>query len=461
MMGVSYFQDLLNSLFERSSQPGAGRSDNRSLTEICEALLSERGEVSGQVLACTVLDRFEAMEPAGQAAFFESLAQDFDIDASLVIDAATEYGAHPNLDTFNRLRLVAEPRRQELLRRLNSAPGATHRLVLMREKLLGLIASRPDLARADEDFRHLFASWFNRGFLVMRHIDWQSPANLLEKIIAYEAVHAIHDWDDLRRRLQPPDRRCFAFFHPAMPDEPLIFVEVALVRDRPDSIEQVLANERDPIEPAEATTAIFYSISNCQNGLKGISFGNFLIKQVASDLAEEFPQIKHFMTLSPVPGLSRWVESELQSTSIQSQHVDREALQLLDDVSKEKLLAPDVGTQKMMLGAVAQYFCLAKRLNGLPVDPVARFHLGNGASLDRIIFGADLSPKGIAQSASIMVNYRYDLGEVENRHQAYVSRGEVHTSKAVRSQLEEANKSALKKKSSAPDPAAGTSTTPG
>ncbi|MGH1361091.1 MAG: malonyl-CoA decarboxylase [Burkholderiaceae bacterium] len=448
MMGVSYFQDLLNSLFERSTEPGAGRADSRSLSEICEALLSERGEVSGQVLACTALERFESLDDAEQIAFFELFTNEFDIDAAQVVEAATNYGEQPSIASFKRLRTVAEPRRQELLRRLNSAPGATHRLVQMREKLLAAIASRPELARADQDFQHLFASWFNRGFLVMRHIDWQSPASLLEKIIAYEAVHAIHDWDDLRRRLQPADRRCFAFFHPAMPDEPLIFVEVALLKGKPDSIEQVLANDREPIDPDKTDTAIFYSISNCQNGLKGVSFGNFLIKQVAQDLAEELPQLKHFMTLSPVPGLSGWVQSELNSTSIQGPGVDRDVLVLIDKVSKEQLLAPDSATQKAMLGTVAQYFCQAKRLNGLPVDPVARFHLGNGASLDRIIFGADLSPKGIAQSASIMVNYRYDLTEVGNRHQAYVSKGEVHTSKAVRALLDEANKNALKKKAS-------------
>ena len=240
MKGVGYLQDLLTSIFERSGTTAHGPGDSRSMADLCQALLSERGEVSGHLLAGAALDRFDALDEAGQLAFFELLNDVYDLDAQTLVGAAEAYGRDPSLEHFSYLLKTAEPRRQELLRRLNSAPGATARLVKMRERLLTLLREHPGFGRTDLDMRHLFASWFNRGFLVMRHIDWQSPASLLEKIIAYEAVHAIDDWDDLRRRMQPPDRRCFAFFHPAMPDEPLIFVEVALV----DASRSILPRQR-------------------------------------------------------------------------------------------------------------------------------------------------------------------------------------------------------------------------
>lgn len=452
MKGVSFFQDMLNSLFERAGSSAAGQSDSRSLSELCEALLSERGEVSGHLLASQVLDRIESLNSQEQLAFFELLTNEFDIDATVVVAAANDYASSATTKNFARLRQVAEPGRQELLRRLNSAPQATARLVKMREALLAQIPKNPALARTDLDFEHLFASWFNRGFLVMRRIDWQSPASLLEKIIAYEAVHAINDWDDLRRRLLPSDRRCFAFFHPAMPDEPLIFVQVALVKDPPQSIQQVLSDEREPVEPAQTNTAVFYSISNCQKGLRGVSFGNFLIKQVAKDLAEELPQIKHFITLSPVPGLMSWVDRVMKEPSVESVETDLESLAVLREIADGGVREIDTTEQKNLLMVVAHYMYYAKRENGYPIDSVSRFHLGNGACLDKIIWGADKSRKGLQQSASIMVNYRYELSEIEARHQSYVSQATVHVGKPVRALLDHSSRSSRKQQSdSGPD----------
>ncbi|MGM0584314.1 MAG: malonyl-CoA decarboxylase domain-containing protein, partial [Pseudomonadota bacterium] len=300
-----FLGDLLATLFERRGfqfRP----SGNVSMPELCRALLSERGEVSGLKLAKEVLARYRLLDDERRVAFFRMLAEDLDLDAEAVAQAARAYAQAPDRTALFRLSQAAEPPRQELLRRLNEAPGATVELVRMRVDLLRLARSSPDLDRVDLDFAHLFRSWFNRGFLVLRQVDWDSPARLLEKIIDYEAVHAIHSWNDLRRRLDPEDRRCFAFFHPAMPEEPLIFVEVALTRGVPGSIQELLSEQRASLDAAEADTAVFYSISNCQAGLRGISFGNSLIKQVVEVLGRELPHLKQFVTLSPIPGLARW-----------------------------------------------------------------------------------------------------------------------------------------------------------
>jgi malonyl-CoA decarboxylase len=277
----------------------------------------------------------------------------------------------------------------------------------MREDLLQFVQGDDALQALDLDFRHLFASWFNRGFLVLRPISWESPAQFLEKIIAYEAVHAINSWEDLRRRLEPGDRRCFAFLHPAMPEEPLIFVEVALTKGVPGSIQSLLAEDREQIQAEDADTAVFYSISNCQAGLAGISFGNSLIKQVVADLSLELPGLKTFVTLSPIPGLTRWLDAEglVEETY---------------DDSRTQSLA-------------ASYLMTAKRADGLPLDPVARFHLGNGALIHRVHAGADTSDKGMQQSAGVMVNYLYDLAKVTQNHEQFASAHAIAASPDIRS----------------------------
>src|SRR5580658_9011242 len=307
-MNTSFFGELLQTISERGrslidrardrslSERARGRRDSvaestESLADLCEELLSNRGEASGVALAREILTRYGELTIGPRIAFFEALATRFGTDRGRIDAAIEAWRTMPSDGAAAELHAAAEPRRQELLRRLNLAPQGTGALVEMRGQLLDTLARRDDLAAVDADFAHLFSSWFNRGFLVLRRIDWSTPAVVLEKIIRYEAVHQIRDWDDLRARIDPPDRRCYAFFHPALVDEPLIFVEVALTRDIPRGIAPILAANREPIEPARATTAVFYSISNCQRGLTGVSFGSFLIKQVVAEVCREMPRL--------------------------------------------------------------------------------------------------------------------------------------------------------------------------
>ena len=337
------------------------------------------------------------------------------------IDAAVDAWAREGSDeAAAELHVAAEPRRQELLRRLNLAPGGTAALVSMREDLMDALVRRDDLAPVDQDFVHLFSSWFNRGFLVLRHIDWSTPAIILEKIIRYEAVHQIRDWDDLRRRIDPPDRRCYAFFHPALNDEPLIFVEVAFTganpeRDRADPRPKAATRSRRE----RATTAVFYSISNCQRGLAGVSFGSFLIKQVVEEISREFPRLSTFVTLSPVPGFAELARARAHKRE-SDPHAGGSRRRSPSSTSPAGgRTAPPSGCEEPLLRAAATYFLSAKGRGGLPLDPVARFHLGNGARLEQLDFLADLSEKGLAQSHGLMVNYQYDLDDIEKNHEAF------------------------------------------
>ncbi|MEL6915500.1 MAG: malonyl-CoA decarboxylase [Pseudomonadota bacterium] len=395
---MTMLADLLSTVFEgrmRATRPVA--SDDRPIDALLTALVGRSGEGSARSVASEILRRYAAMDDSGKTEFFRFVTRSMDIDPARVRMALDAYEAYPARKSYSDFMAASEPRRQELLRRLNQVHGATQALVSMRSDLLRLARHEPELGAFDIDFRHLFTSWFNRGFLVLRPMNWQSPAHILEKIIRYEAVHAIDSWSDLRRRLEPEDRRCFAFFHPAMPDEPLIFVQVALTRGIPGSVQDLLAEDRAPIAAEEADTAVFYSISNCQAGLAGISFGNSLITQVAADLARALPALKTFVTLSPIPGLADWARAS--------------GLGLLEG--------------EALLQATALYITQAKRSDGQPADPVARFHLGNGAIVHAVHGEADTSPKGRAQSFGAMVNYRYDLDRVEENHERFVAEGYV------------------------------------
>ncbi len=405
---MSFLADILSSVFDRRylSRTSAGL-DDRPLPELIDDLIGARGEVSGQAMAQQILNRYAAMETDEKRKFFLYLAQEMTVSTPDVRAALEAYEGGESRATYRAFMAAVEPPRQELMRRLNQVPGATASLVAMRADLLRLSRNVDTLQALDEDFRHLFASWFNRGFLVLRPINWESPAQLLEKIIAYEAVHAIDSWDDLRRRLQPEDRRCFAFHHPAMPDDPLIFVEVALTKGIPGSVQGLLAESRDFVPADRADTAVFYSISNCQSGLASISFGNSLIKQVVADLSQELPGLKTFVTLSPIPGLATWMETEGHS---------------IEGAGDDRLRA-----------LAARYLAKAKRKDGRPLDPVARFHLGNGAMIHQVHAGADLSAKGLQQSAGVMVNYLYDLTKVTQNHERFASASTVAVSPEIRS----------------------------
>jgi malonyl-CoA decarboxylase len=427
------FNDLLATVLERGSRlidwRGGDRPTPEALARHCADLLSTKGEATGVALAARILAGYSQLDAKGKRAFFRAMAAEYDPDPAALMSVAARYAAERSSDALAALILTAEPRRQELFRRLNLAPGGTAKLVAMRADLLRLLSEEPELARIDADFRHLLASWFNRGFLVMRPIDWNTPAALLEKIIAYEAVHHIGSWEELRLRVDPEDRRCFAFFHPAMPDEPLVFVEVALTRTIPGSIQAVLAPERERVPPRQATTAVFYSISNCQAGLRGISFGAFLIKQVAEDLARELPKLEIFVTLSPVPGLARWLAAEAERDP---DLPAGRAMTLIENGGWQEDPKREAELKSLMLPLAARYFVEARREDGRPPDTVARFHLGNGAQLLDIHWMGDRSGKGLAQSFGIMVNYLYDLDKIEVNHEAYATEGQVTASRKVR-----------------------------
>ncbi|MEX3008558.1 malonyl-CoA decarboxylase [Hoeflea sp. TYP-13] len=426
-----FLSDILSTIFERRYSVSAA-IDKRPIDEVCRSLLTGAGEVSGLKLARTVLDRFSQMTKEEKQQFFSFLTEELDVDTEAVEARARQYGEERTPQHLEHLVEAAEPERQELLRRINQVPGATAQLVAMRLDLLDFLEEYPEFGRADLDFIHLFTSWFNRGFLVLRRIDWDTPANILEKIIEYEAVHAIDDWDDLRRRIEPEDRHCFAFFHPVMPDEPLIFVEVALSKGVPGSVQEVLAGEREILTEDMADTAVFYSISNCQRGLGGISFGNSLIKQVVEDLSRDLPHLKTFVTLSPVPGFNRWL------STLRDEQPDSVAAEILQVVQQ----AADSGDTDMLEQYSAelrylaiQYLVEQKRANGLPLDPVARFHLGNGAMIHEVHAMADISPNGLHQSSSVMVNYLYDLSRVEQNHEEFATDKTVAQSRTIQSIL--------------------------
>ena len=407
-MGVNFFTDILSSLLDRA--PGLTRraaDSSQPLESLCAGLLSSRGEISGMSLAQLILDRYAGLDDAGKRAFFSYLGTALDVPSDAALAALKLYKSDPTAAHYAALINAVEPPRLRLIRRLNQSHDATARLVSMRADLISMLKTAPELARVDVDFKHLFISWFNRGFLVLRPVSWSSPAHILEKIITYESVHAIQSWDDLRRRLQPADRRCFAFFHPAMPDEPLIFVEVALTRGTPSSVQDILADNRTAIAASDADTAAFYSISNCQAGLARISFGNSLIKTVVQNLLRELPQIRTFVTLSPIPGLMSW---------------------LRDAGHDDKLANSDAAP-----GLAAYYLLHAKHRTGQPLDPVARFHLNNGASVAALHAQADISAKGMAQSSGVMVNYLYDLTKIGDNHEAFANQHTVIADKSVRS----------------------------
>lgn len=427
------------------------RADLARVLDACRQLLTEKGEANSVAIATDTLQRFERLNAEGVQRFFEVLATEFDPDPGDVLRLAERYAVNRSPEHLVKLARAAEPPRQELLRRLNRAPGGTAVLVRMRAKLLDRLRQDRSLMAVDADFEHLMTSWFNPGFLKMTQVSWNSPASLLERIIHHEAVHAIDGWSDLRRRLEP-DRRLFAFFHPMLPDEPLIFVEVALLSEIPGAIGPLLDRSAAPVdEPKKFKVATFYSISNCQPGLRGVNLGNFLIKRVAEQLQRELPSLKTFCTLSPVPSLVGWISkvdeiasarlkpaqvaSLNQSLGLLRKHYGANLAQLQSADPAVLAALPKPHVQALM-GLAAFYLVLrtTSSVNDLSVvgDPVARFHLNNGARLERINLAADLTRKGVKQSLCLMVNYLYDLQDIEDHHQRFVD-GEVVASKAVMS----------------------------
>ena len=398
--------------------------------ELCHALLSERGEVSGARLAREATSAYASLDEPSRDIFFDLLVEEFSPDPETVGRVADAYRREPTQQNLIRLQHAVEPPRQELFRRLNAAPEGTALLVGMRKRVLASLAERPQWAGIESDLAHLLASWFNRGFLTLQRIDWRTSALVLEKLIQYEAVHEMQGWNDLRRRLGA-DRRCYAFFHPAMPDEPLIFIEVALTRGMSASVQPLLDPDLPLLDAATANCAMFYSITNCQPGLRGISFGNTLIKQVAEDLGREFPRLRTFATLSPIPGFRDWLKGAAREHEALAPLVARlEAPGLLHDATT----IADVQRELMRLCA---YYLLCAKSGQEPVDAVERFHLGNGARLERINWLADTSAGGWQRSAGMMVNYAYRLDDVDRNHEAYARERKVVAARGIESLADE------------------------
>ena len=432
-MGATSMLDQLRSAARRVQS----ERQVRALLADCRRLLSERGEANGPSIAQGIVSQLDALADEQRLAFFHHLAQDFGPDPQQVLDSAQAYAQAPT-DPARLMRLTqaTEPPRQELFRRLNRAPGGTAALVRLRRALLERLPRQPPLQSVEYDLLHLLSSWFNPGFLQMRRVDWNSPAQLLEQIIRHEAVHEIDGWDDLRRRLQP-DRRCFAFFHPQLPDEPLIFVEVALVPEMADAIAPLIDKKSQPLPPEQFKVAVFYSISNCQPGLRGVSLGNFLIKRVAETLKQELPQLKTFCTLSPIPGLMGWLHKSADHFDVLPPAAGARATQALaalkaagsDDLAALTTAAGTVRhdpvVQEALLTLAAIYLVHASPTP--QGDPVARFHLDNGARLERLNAEANLSAKGLKQSAGLMVNYLYDLQRIETCHDRFIHGRVVHS----------------------------------
>ena len=380
-------------------------TNEQTVQSLCKRLLTLRGETAAILVADEINERLAKQTNEENLIFFEFLLTDMQPDQAKLQDAAKTYLTNPTPDTICELAKASDARFMSLFRMMSTSPRGPHALVKLRQSLHKILPQNPHLQPLDQGLAHLFRSWFNRGFLMLEKIDWTTPAHILEKLIRYEAVHEIKGWRDLRRRLDK-DRRCYAFFHPALKDEPLIFVEVALVDHLSDNIQSLL-NQSPENAAMQPNTAIFYSISNCQPGLKGISFGNYLIKQVVKNLNIELPDLKQFATLSPVPGFRKWFDVNHPSTSSVS--------------ANDKLL---------MTEACAHYLLNEKRKT-FPLDPVARFHLGNGAKLARLNWNGDSSDRGQKQSYGIMVNYVYDMPKVEKNHEDFVNSGTISTTSTI------------------------------
>ena len=415
---MNFFQNLLSSIMKpsllkssyfRSKDFGILHDD---IYKALESVMSKSGEVSSLVFAEHLSNLIEELNDKEFIEFFDAILEKYDIDSQALLKATNEYTKNKTQNNLEIIFQLSEPRWRELFRRLNTISEGTLKLVHLRERIRSLKKESLNLQFFDRSLLILFKYWFNPTFLVLESIDWTTPANILEKIIAYEAVHEINSWDDLRARLAPKDRKCFAFFHPLMPNEPLIFVEVALTSNVPESIDEVIKIDRAITLDEDINTAVFYSISNCQEGLSGISFGNFLIKNVAHKLKQENEGLNRFVTLSPAPSFAEWLTEKSIDENMDEDLLLKQALIYLTDSDRE---------------------------DGLPNDPVAKFHLGNGAILEKINLNADLSAKGIKQSKGVMVNYLYNLDTLEENHELFFKTKTVQQSttiKALRKKLQ-------------------------
>jgi malonyl-CoA decarboxylase len=417
------------------------RQQSKLRRTLAECVQELGGEVSARQRVARIGDLYLGLGDAGKRDFLKLLAAELGPSSRTIAAAIANYlGAGDEAGRRQQesaLRQALRSPRIKVFTQFNALPDGVRFLVRLRADVLRLLRELPELAPLDEELFALLSSWFDVGFLSLQCITWASPAALLEKLIAYEAVHEIRSWNDLRNRLDS-DRRLYAFFHPRMPDEPLIFVEVALMKKLADNVQRLLDESSPTTDPHQADTAIFYSISNTQAGLRGVSFGNFLIKRVVDDLRKDFPRLKTFATLSPIPQFRRWLEAQLAEHAEQAVVLaagnGEPVLDLRTVLKTDKWIEDE--TLRARLEAPLLHLCanylIHAREGDKPFDPVARFHLGNGARIERLNWLADTAPKGLKQSFGLMVNYLYDLDNIESNHEAFARGGEVIASSGVR-----------------------------
>ncbi|HYX53651.1 MAG TPA: malonyl-CoA decarboxylase family protein [Candidatus Limnocylindrales bacterium] len=431
--------EFLNNLLQRLR---GERGNNMQL--LCRELLSHRGEASQTVLAQHIIEQYRQMGSEQQLKFFQLLANDFGTDKQVIQKAIENYGRGATPVNEAALAAATEPPRQELFRRINTGPSGTETLVRMRRDLQRLLPGHSDLTAVDSDLKHLFRSWFNRGFLRMERINWQTPAITLEKLIDYESVHEINGWPDLHRRLAA-DRRCFAFFHPSLPGEPVIFIEVALTKGLARAIDPLLDVNAPVLAADEADTAIFYSINNCLEGLRGIPFGNFLIKQVVDELRAELPRGRVYSTLSPLPGFAKAVNASDNPDGFTRERLGRLLKEFAGELATEaalsdpadaifELLKDPFSHQKVLtapLRRMAVAYLTQMKRNGRPVDPVANFHFSNGARLEAVDPFANARGYGIRESFGMMVNYRYVPDDLADNHERFIETGDTPVSASL------------------------------
>ena len=415
---MSLLEGIFSKLFENKyispSNMFFDFKKKETVNELVKKIVESRGEASALLYSEKLMKNIEKLNDKKLLEFFIMLAREFDINKDDLSKSVNNYCLDSSVENYQIMTSRFYSKRIELFKKLNAIDKGTIRLVNVREKLLFFLKEQAELKKVDIDLTNLFKNWFNRGFLVTHPISWDTSAKILDKIVQYEAVHEISSWLDLRNRLEPEDRRCYSFFHPTMEDEPLVFVEVALTSKVPSKIDEILDINRVKTNPKDFTTAVFYSISNCQKGLKGISFGNFLLKQVVINLKKEFTSLNNFITLSPVSGFVKWLNKNNPTLSDKL-------------VGKSSLIK----FEKEILENAVEYFFNAKQKDGLPIDSVQRFHLSNGASLDKIHSLGDLSKRGISSSAGLMVNYKYEINNLEKNHEKYFSRYNIAASKSL------------------------------
>jgi len=408
--------DTVRKQLKRTQRLFNKQNSKKNIKTLIGDLISVKGESAALAISQQIIGHIDGMTQDQFEEVFTILLE-FDIDTDALSNASKNYKANPSKYNFNKIKEASKPNWETAFERINECPGGTSCLVNLRSNLIALEKNNNNYGRLDASLKNMLTAWFNKGFLVLEEISWSTSAEILEKIIEYEAVHEISSWVELKHRLEPEDRECFAYFHPAMPNEPLIFVEVALMNQVPEKIESILSQGRVRVTKEQSDTAVFYSISNCQVGLSGISFGNFLIKRVASELQTKLPNLKNFVTLSPVPNFRIWLDKH---------HPDFAETLSNIDVHERQSLLETLNTYS------ALYFVNSDRDDGLPNDAVARFHLGNGAQLISINQFGDGSQKAWESGAGMMVNYEYILSKVEERHEDY-HRENIHSiSKEIR-----------------------------